>query len=189
MLQAQNWQPSSIEVVLFSRGPGSYTGLRVGIISAKMLAYATGARVVAVDTLEVIALQAGDRLPVEVVADAQQGNIYVQLFTRGNTPDIVRPASELTIRNVDDWLAARDASTWVSGPGLFRYSERLSAGARRIPAHEWEPRTETLLAVGMRRIELDQFDDPWTVEPLYLRPSSAEKKWEQLQVERAPKEG
>src|SRR5262245_1550316 len=58
LLVKQGWRARDLEGVFVSRGPGSYTGLRVGVISAKTLAYATGARLLALDTFAAIARQA-----------------------------------------------------------------------------------------------------------------------------------
>src|SRR5205823_13861207 len=57
LLDAAGWQPRDLQGVIVSRGPGSYTGLRVGLMSAKTLAYATGCALLAVDTFTAIALQ------------------------------------------------------------------------------------------------------------------------------------
>ena len=63
--------------VMVSVGPGSYTGLRVGVMSAKALAYATGCRLVAVPTFHTIAEQTPpEATTVEVIADALQGQVY-----------------------------------------------------------------------------------------------------------------
>src|SRR6516162_1038312 len=73
LLAGQGWPLKSVGAVVVGRGPGSYTGLRVGIISAKAFAYATGARLLAVDTFAAIAAQApAEARQVDVLADAQQ---------------------------------------------------------------------------------------------------------------------
>src|SRR5437899_3135914 len=73
LLAQQGWPPRSLEAVLVSRGPGSYTGLRVSIMSAKMFAYATRCALIAIDTFAAIERQ--DRSVagiVDVIGDAQQ---------------------------------------------------------------------------------------------------------------------
>src|SRR5581483_928797 len=58
LLDAAGWKPRDVHALFVSRGPGSYTGLRVGIASAKVFAYATGCALIAVDTFSAIASQA-----------------------------------------------------------------------------------------------------------------------------------
>src|SRR3954454_20393069 len=83
MLAAQGWQPRDMQAVIVGRGPGSYTGLRVGLMSAKTFAYATGCTLLGLDTFAIIASQGPDDVPrLAVVADAQQDKIYVQEFER-----------------------------------------------------------------------------------------------------------
>src|SRR5437870_1737713 len=91
MLTAEGWKPTDIQCLIINRGPGSYTGLRVGIMSAKAFAYATGCALIAVDGFEAIARQAREEaLEIAVIADAQQGRLYQQKFARPG------PNSEMT---------------------------------------------------------------------------------------------
>src|SRR5947208_1983541 len=70
LLAARGWAPRDVRGVIVSRGPGSYTGLRVGVMSAKAFAYATGAVLLAVDTFVALALQApGEVAELDVLAD------------------------------------------------------------------------------------------------------------------------
>src|SRR5438309_2358715 len=104
MLAARQWKPKDIAAVLVSRGPGSYTGLRVGIMSAKTFAYATGCTPLAIDTFLAIARQTSSQARlVDVVEDAQQGKLYVQRFVRGDGHGDFQPASTLVIEDFAKW--------------------------------------------------------------------------------------
>lgn len=172
LLAAAGWKPRDISAVVVSRGPGSYTGLRIGIMSAKTFAYAAGCALLALDTFAVIAAQApAGADPLDVIADAQQQKVYLQRFERG------APASPLVIRPVAEWLADAPAP-WVSGPGLRLHHARLPASICAVDESLREPRAESLLALALKRWHAGERDDLFAVEPLYLRPSSAEEQWQ-----------
>ncbi len=172
----QGWRPREIQAVIVSRGPGSYTGLRVGLMSAKTFAYAAGCTLIAVDTFAALALQAPSSVGrVDVLADAQQDKVYVQSFARPSHD--WQPTSELAIRRVADWLASRDPSAWATGPGLLKWGPHLPAEVPRLDESLWEPQPASLLRLGLARYRAGERDDPWSLEPIYLRPSSAEEQW------------
>ena len=181
LLAERGWRPRDLHAVLVSRGPGSYTGLRVGIMSAKALAYAVGCPLLAIDTFAAVASQAPDDVPsLHVLADAQQGKIYVQGFRREAPGAEFVPATALAIRPAAEWLAGLGEGDCVSGPGLRKYARGLPPGVRLVEEPWREPRPEGLLRVGLARLARGERDDLWAVEPLYLRPSSAEEQWERL---------
>jgi tRNA threonylcarbamoyladenosine biosynthesis protein TsaB len=178
LLGDQGWKARDLDAVVVSRGPGSYTGLRVGIMSAKTLAYATGCTLLAVDTFAAIARQAAQTaLAVEVIADAQQDKVYVQRFTR---PSPAQPFDEFTplrIESFASWQSSVAAATWVIGPGVEKYGNLLHGRVAIGPPESWFPQAEDLLQIARERLERGEKDDAFAVEPLYLRPSSAEEKW------------
>jgi tRNA threonylcarbamoyladenosine biosynthesis protein TsaB len=187
MLKAEGWKPAEIQGLIINRGPGSYTGLRVGIMSAKAFAYATGCALIAVDGFAAVARQApAEALQIAVIADAQQDRIYQQTFRRlqahgqpsvGSSIDSEMAAvSPLRIDSFSVWIPTITAESWVSGPGLRTFRERLPAQARVPQEASWDPHPKTLLDVGLSRYLRGQLDEVWKVEPLYLRPSSAEEK-------------
>lgn len=176
LLTEQGWRPREVQAVVVSRGPGSYTGLRVGIMSAKTFAYATGCALLAVDTFAALALQAPASVTrVDVLADAQQDKVYVQSFVR--SAQDWRQSTELSIRRFADWLGAREPSAWVTGPGLLKWASHLPVEVPMVDASLWEPHPASLLRLGLARYLVGERDDPLTLEPLYLRPSSAEEQW------------
>ena len=176
LLGEQGWAARDLEGVAVGRGPGSYTGLRVGIVSAKTMAYAIGCPLVALDTFAVIAAQSPPECGrIDIISDAQKEAVYVQGFLREKVT--WQPVGELRIVEFVDWLASRDGSAWVGGPGLVRYRDRLPTDVPIAPADCWSPGLDSLLTLAVRRIDAGERDDAFTLEPLYLRASSAELQW------------
>lgn len=178
LLADAGWKARDLDAVFVSRGPGSYTGLRVGVMSAKTLAYATGCALIAVDTFLVLAHQvSAEAKRVDVFEDAQQGKVYVQRFERNAGG--WQAVNELRIVAWADWLAetANEHRLGVTGPGLKGHEQDISSSINQTPVTDWQPRAETLLALGLLRLRRGERDDPYQVEPLYLRASQAEQQW------------
>src|SRR5258708_894953 len=77
LLKAAGWQPADIREIYVSIGPGSFTGLRIGITLAKTLAFATGAKIVAVPSVEVLACNAPpEARDAVIVLDAKRDQIF-----------------------------------------------------------------------------------------------------------------
>src|SRR5262249_10540553 len=83
----------------------------------------------------------------------------------------------LRIEALASWQASLSASDWVSGPGLERFAKHLAVGTPIAADECWYPRATSLLSVGLERLARGEKDNVYAVEPLYLRPSSAEEKW------------
>ncbi|MCE9568329.1 MAG: tRNA (adenosine(37)-N6)-threonylcarbamoyltransferase complex dimerization subunit type 1 TsaB [Planctomycetes bacterium] len=173
-LKAESLVPHDLTGVMVGRGPGSYTGLRVGVISAKALAFATGCKLIAVDTFAAIAEQApAEANHLWVMGDALQGHIYLQRFARGESG--WSAADELRIERAQDWLNGVAAGTWMTGPGLKVHVNRIPQTCLLVPEVDRDPRIESLFAVGKKLTPLTR-EEMFALEPLYLRGSSAEEK-------------
>ncbi len=174
MLRAEGLRPTDLTGVMAGRGPGSYTGLRVGLATAKALAYATGIELRAVDTFATIAEQAPAAAErVWVIADALQGQVYSQRFDRTQASWV--SAQELRVGAADEWLNWLPGGVYVSGPGLAVYGERVPHDCILVAEPDREARLESVLAVGLRCAPLAR-EELFALEPLYLRGSSAEEK-------------
>lgn len=186
LLHAHEVASTDVEVVAVSHGPGSFTGLRVGIVFAKTFAYATGCQIVAVDTLQAVAeaVTGGEFRRVtrlQVVSDAQREQLFVSDFRR--TPGGLWSAdSPIDIVDCEAWQnqAAELASSEfaVSGPGLVKVADELSQSVLQLPKEMWTPRAANVAAIAERLALEGQFADAFELEPFYLRKSSAEEKRE-----------
>src|SRR5262249_11001023 len=151
LLREQGWKARDLQGVIVSLGPGSYTGLRVGIISAKTLCYAVGCSLVGVETFAAIAAQSpAEATRLDVLADAQRDKVYVQPFAR-SADGSWGSTAPLSIRTVDEWLAVHEPETWVSGPGIEAHAHRLPEGLKRVALELRTPQPESLLRLGLER--------------------------------------
>jgi tRNA threonylcarbamoyladenosine biosynthesis protein TsaB len=167
---------ADLDAVAVSIGPGSFTGLRVGVVCAKTLAYATGCRLAAVDTLEAIAANCpGDVDAVHVMADAQRGDLFVGTYRRRSHEEWIREGP-LTIVSADRWLAERSPGDVLSGPGLAIHAARLPGNCRLLPPPACTPQARVIAQIGWRHAERGQIADCAGLEPFYLRQSAAEER-------------
>ncbi|MCS7045623.1 MAG: tRNA (adenosine(37)-N6)-threonylcarbamoyltransferase complex dimerization subunit type 1 TsaB [Gemmataceae bacterium] len=180
LLQRVGWRPRDLEGVVIGRGPGSYTGLRVGIMSAKALAYAVGCPIVALGSFDILVRQVpGEAQTVDVVADAQQDQIYVQRFQRMAEDEPWTALRPLAIVPWKKWVRELGPTIWVTGPGLRGRRAELPVFAPVAAEQNWQPWPESLAELGSARWRAGVCDDVFQLEPLYLRPSSAEVQWGQ----------
>ncbi len=174
MLKAESLRPADLTGIMVSRGPGSYTGLRVGLATAKALAYAVGCELRAVETFAAIAEQAPPEVRfVTVIADALQGQVYAQHFASPHESWLAE--NQLRISTVGEFAATLIVGEWVSGPGVAVYDSQIPGANPRVPESDREPRVESVFAVGLRQMPLTK-EELFALEPLYLRGSSAEEK-------------
>ena len=140
------WKTSAVELVAVVRGPGSFTGLRVGVTTAKALCWATGSRLLGVSSCEVIARGTATALvqhdaPVTVAYDAGRGEVFAALVM----PDEHSPTGWRTeagrLVAADDWLAGMAPGSIVTGPGLTLLTDALADRPDLVvaPSSEWMP--------------------------------------------------
>jgi tRNA threonylcarbamoyladenosine biosynthesis protein TsaB len=179
LCEEQPYAPADLDAIVVSIGPGSYTGLRVGIMTAKALAYALNKPLIAVPTFDVIAwqcFQAQPHLPaLQVVADGQQDRVYVQQFAKDMTT-----ISPLSIFIGEQWRASLIAGSTITGPGLRQQQPKLPPTVQLLDEPLWDPLLPSLLALGHSHLLEKKFADCFSLEPLYLRASSAEEQWTAL---------
>lgn len=163
-----------IELVAVSHGPGSFTGLRVGIACAKTLAVLLHIPLVAVCSLDAIAENAPpDAERILTVLDAKRGQVYAAAYERRAGalariwgPELLDPA---------DAMRRCTRPCLVMGTGLEPHHEAF-AGAREAEKDLWRPRASTVARIGLSLFRTGQRFDPLTVHPLYLRLAEAEEK-------------
>lgn len=177
LLRAAGLAPRDLDAVAVGLGPGSYTGLRVGLTAAKTLAYALGRPLVGVDTFAAIARNApGDAASIHVVADAQRGDLYLADFAPAG-PGAPEGRGPIRLVAMADWVAALAPGAWVLGPGLDRLRVAWPEHVRLGTPEQGLPAPAAVVALGVEEVRAGRIADPATLEPLYVRRSAAEDQW------------
>lgn len=179
---AGGWE--AVDLIAVGRGPGSFTGLRIGIATARGLAASLGLPARGVGTLDALGRgigesgAEGERL---AVLDGYRGEVFAALYAASGErlwdPFVCRP-EELAAR-----VAELAAPPIAAGPGAVRFRRELSVDGVRIaddsdPVHRVAARDVCALAAALD-------DGAESLEPIYLRPPDAERWRERDSLQRA----
>lgn len=169
-----------LDAVAVSAGPGSYTGLRIGVSTAKGLALAAEARLLGVPSLEALAATVA---PVAAPGDAvctlfnaRRHEVYAAVFlvTEPRGLAVHRQAAALAVDEVPGWLdVAAGRRLWLAGEGVPRVLPLLEAAGgpalRPLGAAACAPSAAHVARLALRRFEAGAFEDLAAFEPFYLK--------------------
>lgn len=175
---------SDIGAVAVDIGPGLFTGLRVGVTTAKSIAHALRVPMIGVTSLDLVAfaVRYTPRLVVPVI-DARRKELYYALYRQ--VPGGIQRTSDYQLGSPDDVaseLLASGDDCLVVGDGALRYRDVFQdvAGTEfggQVHAH---PSASSLVELAHPKALREEFVNPWEVSPLYLRRSDAEINWEAM---------
>jgi tRNA threonylcarbamoyladenosine biosynthesis protein TsaB len=175
------WRLADIQLIVVVTGPGSFTGLRVGVTAAKIIAWACGAKLVGVCGFEIVAQQTAVALAAHVPAiqiafDAGRGEVYAATATRGDGTAGWRIGPR-SLLSSDAWLASLPPESTLSGPAMVAVVDRFAVRGHRVaPSQAFFPSALSAAPIGVARAAANDFDDPASLIPSYLRLSYVEEK-------------
>lgn len=175
MLAERGLSARDCSAVCVSSGPGSYTGLRVGVSTAKGLCFGAGLPLVAVDTLETLAAQAfadglvpdGCRYILPMI-DARRMEVYTAVFrVDGNRAERISDIAPQIITEESFAQQRAEGKVLVIGDGAEKCREAFAGSDAEFV--QCCPRADAMLAPMMERYEKGQFEDVAYFEPFYLK--------------------
>jgi len=199
LLSRNGLRAADLRLIVVGTGPGGYTGLRIGIATAKTLSFALGIPLVGLPSTLVLAGHEGvgqqkdpsarrcDRVLVALDANKAKGLVYTALYGLDRSAWAARASEPGTPPHEPEELAAPAImkvaqAAKMAGEGIFVVGDGLDA-VRRQAARPLEgdgalhPRARDALTLGVARAQVGRLDDERAVLPLYLRPSEAEILW------------
>ena len=184
-VESAGWSLNKVDLVVVATGPGPFTGLRVGVTTAKALAWTNGCSLVGISTASCLATQAvaecGSCDQVEVIFDAGRGELYVATASQP-IDNLIWQISEGTVRKPAEWRKTLAPGSLVTGPGLAMQHDVIhelndNPGTLKLPpAPAWQPYVRTLLCIGLAAVEKGITSPPAELAPTYLRASYAEDR-------------
>ncbi len=173
-----------VGVVAVDIGPGLFTGLRVGVATAKAMASALRVPAIGLSSLDLLAHQVrhSPRLIVAVI-DARRGEVFSAAYR--HVPGGIQRLSEPKVGTAEDLaneLRSTNDEALLVGDGAIRYREVLAQDSGKVEigtvGTQW-PSAADLVELAQPRALREEFVQPWEIEPLYLRKADAEINWDQ----------
>ena len=173
----------SIDAVAVSKGPGSYTGLRIGVSTAKGLCYPLDKPLIAINTLEHISLSINSNPEYQIadtkslycpMIDARRMEVYCALYDKDN--NIIMPTSALIIdgNSFADYL--KENIIYFFGDGADKCKQALSSNKNAVFIENIFPSAKNMITLSEERFAKNQFEDVAYFEPFYLKDFVAGKK-------------
>ncbi|MBR3624323.1 MAG: tRNA (adenosine(37)-N6)-threonylcarbamoyltransferase complex dimerization subunit type 1 TsaB [Selenomonadaceae bacterium] len=179
VLALANKDKSELAAVAVSLGPGSFTGLRIGLAAAKGIAYALNIKIYGVPTLQSLAYHfAVPNLRIVSLMDAQKGMVYREhyKFNDGKL-QIVEPLSVVSLEEARQEILSNDENAVLLGEKAEKAYEGIDSNKIILaPFYARMPRGALIAKYAF--IHCENEDNIMALEPLYVRRSEAEKLWE-----------
>ncbi len=174
VLGSRELGPRDVELVCVDVGPGSFTGMRVGVTTAKTLAYAAGAKTVGVAAPDATVrnVEGSAELPRTVLIDAKRSEVVlVEYRVEGNATIRTGDMRIVAIDSLEETLAERSI---LLGDGLAAIRDELLERRDDLtiaPEADWLPKADQVLRLGLDESAEDRFTAAEDLNPLYVRSS------------------
>lgn len=172
-----------LTAIAVTTGPGSFTGIRIGLATVKGLSLGSGIPLVGISTLDALAgnIVGSDYLACAVL-NARKNEVYAAFYdVKGNSPQLVWGPAAAKPEVVADQalLLAQDRpGVIILGDGYWAYREtfqlQLGDRMRAAPSHLLLPRAASVGILARRKVGAREFEDPHGIRPCYIRLSEAE---------------
>lgn len=175
LFQDQNLNLQDIDAIAVSKGPGSYTGLRIGVSAAKGLCYALDKPLISISTLRAMAYGIAQKEIADLycpMIDARRMEVYNAFYDRSNNE--IRAVNAVII-NEDSYKKELDSKVLFFGDGAEKCKQIIKhSNAKFIDAIY--PSSKDMIALAMQKFSNKEFEDIAYFEPYYLKDFVAGKK-------------
>ncbi|MFA5345264.1 MAG: tRNA (adenosine(37)-N6)-threonylcarbamoyltransferase complex dimerization subunit type 1 TsaB [Candidatus Omnitrophota bacterium] len=179
VLRALDLEAAELDYFACGLGPGSFTGLRVGLSMMKGLSWSLGKPLIGVPTLDILAMNSGlysDKLIIPVV-DAKRNLIYSCFYRNSGVK--LRKVSPYMLVSQDELLQKIKSPCVMLGDALELYKNGIIKnlpGTILLDKDSWYPKAHNIIKLSLDRINKQKFEDILKVNPFYIYPKECQIK-------------
>jgi len=172
LFRENDLKPSQLDAVAVSQGPGSYTGLRIGVSTAKGIAYALKIPMLAVDTLQAMAREVTSTMPSAdqlycPMIDARRMEVFTAVYDGHNKAVEPITAKIIDTSSFQNFLVEKPVVFF--GNGAAKCQEMLGSSTNAIFLEDKHPSASSMIPFAAAALEAEQFVDVAYFEPFYLK--------------------
>ncbi len=176
VLDAFGWQLDDIDYFACGLGPGSFTGVRVGLATIKGISWVINKPMIGISTLDILAKDvAHTDNPIVPIIDAKRNLIYCSIFKNKNGRlDRLKPYMLL---NEEEFFKHVKPKSILLGDAVSLYKEKIIEnikGATILDNGYWYPKARNTIELALGRIKDKKFDNPFKINPIYLYPKECQ---------------
>ncbi len=176
ILEALGWGLEDIDYFACGLGPGSFTGIRVGLAAVKGLAWANKKPLVGIPTLDILANSAKEKSgDILVAVDAKRGLVYYAVYKAQQ--GILKKSGSYALISKDEFLKRIKPPCAVLGDAAGIYKDEISKVGRGIDILDkdcWYPKGHCIIELALERAKRKKFNNAFSVEPIYLYPKECQ---------------
>ena len=178
-----------ISHIFVTAGPGSFTGLRIGLTMAKMMALAGDVKITTVSTLDAVAQNAIEHIEfnnleikrIAPIIDAKRNQFFVAAYEKHNNQwEKMITDSMMDVNTfISEFDTDQNSPIWLLGEGLKYYQKKFtSPGIQFLNEELWPAQSNKVYKLCYQKALKGEFEDPEQLTPNYLRLSDAEEAWQ-----------
>jgi len=176
VLDLLGWQANDFDYLACGLGPGSFTGVRVGLATIKGMSWALNKPIIGISTLDILAKNAANtQAEIVPIIDAKRNLIYSSVY-RNKRGRLIRTKSYMLL-TLDEFFKKVKANAIITGDAAGLYKDTLLMnikGASILDKDDWYPKAHNIIELALEGIKKKKFYSPFKIKPIYLYPKECQ---------------
>lgn len=176
ILRALNWDIGKIDYFACGLGPGSFTGIRIGLSTIKAFAWSQNKQIIGLHSLDILANNyiEADKIIVPAI-DAKRGQVFCSAYK--NRAGVLKKIMPDMLLSKSDFLKKLKPASVVLGDALDLYKEEITKNISAVTVLDrdyWYPQARNIIKLALEGIEAKKFNNAFDIKPIYLYPDACQ---------------